>query len=157
IGDLNDLVAPPRDPNAKVYEMGPFGDGYRPAGEAMKPEKVAPFLQALADAREQTAPKLIDPYAEHEYRTASAAIRGLGAIPVFLVAPTVEQAPLLFREHPEPPPGAVLRFNDARRYPQFYDPAVRFDEGHLSRAGAEQFTKELAELFAAELSAGGIR
>lgn len=40
---------------------------------------------------------------------------------------------------------AVLAFNDPDRFPELYDPALRFDVGHLNAAGAERFTTRLAE------------
>lgn len=39
----------------------------------------------------------------------------------------------------------VLAFNDPERYPELYDPALRFDVGHLNARGAERFTQLLGE------------
>ncbi len=38
----------------------------------------------------------------------------------------------------------VLRYNRPDRYPELYEPAMRFDSGHLSADGALRFTRQLA-------------
>jgi len=38
----------------------------------------------------------------------------------------------------------VLRYNDPVAFPRFYEPALRFDSGHLSAAGAREFSRVLA-------------
>jgi hypothetical protein len=156
VSDLNDIFSASRHPDAIVHELGAGRDGYRPAGKPMAQEKIPDYTKALSKALEQTDQQLIDPYAEREYRDAAKAIRALGAIPIFLVAPALQQAPQRFRVPPDPP-GEIIAFNKAQEYPQFYDPAVRFDYGHLSRAGAEQFSETLAQTFAAEVLAAKIR
>lgn len=156
VTDFNDLFAAARHPDEGVHELGPRRDGYRPAGGPMPPDKIAEYTSALAEAAGEGKPKLMDPYAEHEYREVARSIRALGAVPVFLVAPLLQQAPFRFGEAAAAP-GAVIEFNDARRYPEFYNPGVRFDKGHLSRQGAEIFSQVFAERFISELQAGEIR
>jgi hypothetical protein len=39
----------------------------------------------------------------------------------------------------------VLRYNLPDAYPRFYDPALRFDSGHLNAEGALEFTRVLAQ------------
>ncbi len=41
----------------------------------------------------------------------------------------------------------VLRFNDPDRYPDLYDPDLRFDSGHLSDEGARLFSRLLAQRY----------
>jgi hypothetical protein len=154
--DLNDLFSEDRDPNEEVHELGARRDGYRSAGEPMPAEKVVEYANALAATRKHVEPRVIDPYAEQEYREAAKAIRRFGAVPVFLLPPKLPQTPLHFRKS-LPEPGEIMAFNDAAAYPQLYDPAVRFDPGHLSRAGAEEFTEIFAHTFAAEVRAGKLR
>lgn len=38
----------------------------------------------------------------------------------------------------------VFRYNRPKRYPEFYQPKMRFDSGHLSAEGAIRFTRQLA-------------
>ena len=154
--DVREALSVARHPDFIAGELGQRHDGYRPAGDPMTPEKVRDYTASLERAMTETMPQPIDPYAEEEYRKAARTIRGLGATPVFIIPPTLPQVPLQFRERPKPP-GTVTAFNDAKAYPALYEPAIRFDKGHLSRAGAELFSKTLAETFATELRAGRIR
>lgn len=156
ISDLNDLFSPPRDSEEAVHELGPRRNGYQAGHDAMRPEDVQDYTSKLARAAEDTDPRLIDPYAEAEYRSIAQAVRQHGATPVFLVPPNLPQNPVHFRESPAAP-GEVIAFNDAKKYPGFYDPAVRYDTGHLSREGAETFSQVFAERFVAEVRAGEIR
>ena len=48
----------------------------------------------------------------------------------------------------------LLRYNLPDRYPRFYDPALRYDSGHLTAEGALEFTRVLAEEYLT-LSSGG--
>jgi len=125
-----------------VPKLGPKGDGYRLSGAAMTPERAENFRRTLAAEVAAPGHEFIDPYAEGAYRDCAARIRQLGATPIFVVAPSIYQAPLRFRE--SPPPGPVLVFNDARTYPQLYHPNVRVDEQHLTNEGAAEFTRLLA-------------
>jgi hypothetical protein len=44
----------------------------------------------------------------------------------------------------------VLRYNLPERYPELYDPAMRYDSGHLSADGARLFSRFLARDYAAQ-------
>jgi len=126
-------------------ELGPNHDGYRLAGDAMSAERAAIFRQKLAQEVSEARPKFLDPATDQAYRTAAAQIRQAGAAPVFVVAPILSQTTARFREAP---PAPLLSFNDSRKYPEFYDTKVRIDDAHLTREGAEQFTRLLAQEFA---------
>lgn len=122
--------------------LGPDGDGYRLAGAAMGPERAELFRRQLAEEVSGPRSGFIDPYAESAYRESAAKIRLAGAQPIFVVAPSIFQSPLRFRQ--SPPPAPLLVFNDARAYPQLYDAKVRVDEQHLTSEGATEFTRLLA-------------
>jgi hypothetical protein len=124
------------------FLLGPKGDGYRLAGTAMAPERAEHFRRKLAEEVSASRTEFIDPYAESAYRDCAARIRQLGAEPIFVVAPSIFQSPLRFRE--SPPPAPMLVFNDARTYPQLYDTKVRVDDQHLTNEGAAEFTRLLA-------------
>lgn len=124
------------------FLLGPKGDGYRLAGAAMLPERAENFRRKLAEEVSASRSELIDPYAESAYRDCAARIRKLGAAPMFVVAPSIFQSPLRFRE--SPPPAPMLVFNDAKTYPQLYDTKVRVDDQHLTNEGAAEFTRLLA-------------
>ena len=126
-------------------ELGPHGDGYRLAGDAMSAERAASFEQRLAREISEATQKYLDPATECSYRHAAGQIRGAGATPIFLVTPVIFQSTSRFRQAPQPAP--VIAFNDARKYPNFYDAKLRIDDGHLTRPGAENLTRVLAEEF----------
>ena len=126
-------------------ELGPRGDGYRIAGPAMSTERAAIFQQHLARELSVATQKYLDPATEEGYRQAAAQIRTAGAAPVFVVTPVLFQSTWRFRRRP--PPAPIIAFNDARKYPAFYDPKVRIDDGHLTRESAEDFARLLAREF----------
>ena len=144
VGRAVDWSAASNDEDSKL-ELGPAGDGYRIAGSAMPPDRAAIFQQTLALELTSARPRAVDRYTESAYRDAAAKVRGLPSTPIFVSTPVIFQSLLQFRA--APPPGLVLSFNDARAYPAFYDSAVRIDDGHLTREGAEQFTRVLAQEF----------
>jgi hypothetical protein len=126
-------------------ELGPHGDGYRWAGDAMSAERAVSFKQRLADEISDATQKYLDPATESGYRQSAAQIRAAGATPVFVVTPIIFQSTSRFRQ--TPPPAPIIAFNDARKYPQFYDVKVRIDDGHLTRPAAEDFCRALATEF----------
>jgi len=112
----------------------------------MSAEQAAGFQQQLAQEIAQAKPKPLDPVADQAYRDHAQHIRALGAVPFFVVPPLIFQSPVRFRE-PPPPPGPLLTFNDAGAYPMLFDTQFRIDDAHLTREGAEQFTRLLAQEF----------
>ena len=126
------------------FLLGPKGNGYRLAGTAMSPEQAQQFRSKLAEEVAAPGPEFMDPYAESAYRDCATRIRKLGVAPIFVVAPSIFQSPLRFRETA---PGPLLAFNDSRTYPQLYDPKVRVDQQHLTDEGAAEFTRLLALKF----------
>jgi hypothetical protein len=126
-------------------ELGPRGDGYRWAGDAMSPERAVSFQKRLAQEIAGATTKYLDPATETGYRDSAAKIRAAGAKPILVVTPLIFQTTSRFRQAPSPAP--VLAFNNARKYPEFYDAKVRVDEGHLTRPAAENFARLLAQEF----------
>ena len=126
-------------------ELGPRRDGYRWAGAAMSGERAVSFQQRLADEISGATQKPLDPATEIGYRQAAKQIREAGAAPVFVVTPIIFQTTSRFRQ--SPPPAPIIAFNDARKFPQYYDVKVRIDDGHLTRPAAEDFCRALAQEF----------
>lgn len=124
------------------FQLGPNGDGYRLAGAPMSPERAEKFRRRLAQEVAAARTEYIDPYADRAYRECAKKIRRLGATPIFVAPPGLFQSPTLFRK--SPPPGPLFLFNDARAYPQLYDPKVRVDTQHLTNEGSAEFTRLLA-------------
>lgn len=148
VGRGVELIFPGQDERMAEadLELGRRRDGYRLAGDAMPPEQAAGFAQRLAHEVAEARPKLLDPVADEAYRDYAQRIHALGAAPLFIVPPIVFQSPFRFRE-PPPAPGPLLAFNDARSYPMLFDTKVRIDDAHLTREGAEEFTRLLAREF----------
>jgi hypothetical protein len=126
-------------------DLGPRRDGYRRAGNAMSAQNAASFQKRLAQEVAGARPKPIDPYADAAYRDYGRRIRQVGAAPLFVVTPLIFQSPISFRK--SPPPGPLLAFNDCKTYPMLFDPKVRIDDMHLTKEGAEEFTRLLAREF----------
>jgi hypothetical protein len=126
-------------------ELGPQGDGYRLAGAAMSAERAASFQERLAQEISEATQKYLDPTTETGYRHAAGQIRAAGATPIFVVTPIIFQTTSHFRQ--VPPPAPVIAFNDAHKYPNFYDVKIRIDDGHMTRPAAENLTRVLAEEF----------
>src|SRR5688572_26885335 len=148
VGRGMDLIFPQKDDRKSEAEMelGPRRDGYRLAGHAMTAEQAAAFQQRLAQEIAEARPKPLDPVADEAYRDYDQRIRAIGAAPIFVVPPLIFQSPVTFRE-PPPPPGPLLTFNDARAYLMLFDTQFRIDDAHLTREGAEEFTRLLAQEF----------
>jgi hypothetical protein len=128
-------------------ELGPRRDGYRIAGDAMSAEHAASFQQRLVREISEARPRYLDPATEQGYSEAAARIRAAGAKAILVVTPSIFQSPLRFKPSS---PAPVIAFNDAGKFPEFYDVNVRIDDAHLTREGAEKFTVALAREFVRE-------
>lgn len=148
VGRAVDLLSPRNDDRkleAEV-ELGPRRDGYRLAGHAMSAENATSFQKRLAQEIANARPKPLDLYADEAYRAYAQRIRAIGAAPVFVIPPLIFQSHVSFRE-PPPPPGPLLVFNNAASYPVLFDAQFRIDDAHLTKEGAEEFTRLLAQEF----------
>ena len=107
-------------------------------------EDAASFQKRLDEEIAHARPKPLDPAADGAYRSYATRLREIGAVPLFVVPPLIFQSPVSFGQSS---PGPLFSFNDARTYPMLYDPKVRIDDAHLTREGAEEFTRLLAQEF----------
>jgi len=128
-----------------ALELGPKQDGYRLAAGAMSAERAVSYQKLLAQEIADARPTPLDPATDQGYREAATRIRAAGAEPIFVVTPVIFQTPVQFRR--SPPPAPIIAFNDARKFPEYYDPKARIDESHLTREAAEKFTVVLAREF----------
>jgi hypothetical protein len=110
----------------------------------MSAENAASFQKRLAQEITEAQPKQIDPYADEAYRNYAGQIRQIGAEPFFVVTPLIFQSPISFRASP---PGPLLAFNNSKTYPMLFESKVRIDDAHLTKEGAEEFTRLLAQEF----------
>ncbi|MEY2549483.1 MAG: hypothetical protein QOD64_2065 [Verrucomicrobiota bacterium] len=144
VGRATEFLFPQNRKAEAAVELGPRRDGYRLAGHAMSAEDAASFQKRLADELAQAQPKPLDPQADETYRRYAGRFREIGAAPFFLVPPLIFQSPIRFRQTP---PGPLLSFTDARTYPLLFETKVRIDDAHLTKEGAEEFTRLLAREF----------
>ena len=144
VGRATELLSPQNRKAEADLELGPGRDGYRLAGQAMPAEDAASFQNRLAQEIGQARPKPLDPYADDAYRNSAARFKEMGATALFVVPPLIFQSPVSFRQSP---PGPLLSFNDAHAYPMLFDTKVRIDDAHLTKEGAEEFTRLLAREF----------
>ena len=146
VGRAIELLSPQKDDQkAAEAELGLRRDGYRLAGGgALSAEHAASFEKRLAQEAAQAHPKPLDPYADEAYRQSAQQIRAVGAAPFFVVTPVIFQAQVSFRSSP---PGPLLSFNDAVKYPMLFQTKFRIDDAHLTTEGAEEFTRLLAQEF----------
>jgi hypothetical protein len=145
VGRATEILFPQNREVDADLELGPRRDGYRLAGNAMTPEDAASFQKRLDEEIAHARPKPLDPAADGAYRSYATRLREIGAVPLFVVPPLIFQSPVSFGQSS---PGPLFSFNDARTYPMLYDPKVRIDDAHLTREGAEEFTRLLAQEFA---------
>ncbi|MFL6583465.1 MAG: hypothetical protein ACJ8KU_02990, partial [Chthoniobacterales bacterium] len=148
VGLVSDLIETRKiDRNAEMEsQIGPKRDGYQVPLAPMPAARVPQFLQKVQRETQSAHARFVDPWSEKTYRDEAAGFAKLGARCVFVITPVASQSPLRFHS-PPPPPGPVLLFNNAQKYPQLFDPAARADEGHMSKVAADEFTRLLAEQF----------
>ena len=145
--------------------LGPARDGYLPldlggprARESNAELRADPApLVALARSlqRQQRRPPRgqPEPFARQVFERILARCDELDAVPVFVLQPGTHYEVDLVKAHARGLVPHLLRFDRVAEYPEFFDLEHRWDYSHLSRAGAERFTRLLAAEFSA-LAAG---
>ena len=135
--------------------LGAASDGYVTRPNRMSPNQAAAYERGLAAAMAQTDVRPLSPYASEAYRQCAQEVRKIGATPIFLITPSTteinvsaENASL--RE-------VVMAFNNPRTYPNLYHSSVRRDGQHLTKSGAEEFTRIVAANFVELAQAGEIK
>jgi hypothetical protein len=89
------------------------------------------------------------------YRQCAQEVRNVGAAPIFLITPNTTQINVATES--TWPAGVVMAFNNPRAYPSLYRSSVRRDGQHLTKSGAEEFTRIVAANFVELARAGGIK
>ncbi len=83
-------------------------------------------------------------------------IQGICAGPHYLLTTSTTRFNVTYLDNARPP-GVVMAFNDPRVYPNLYRSSVRLDEDHLTKEGAEEFTRIMAANFMQLVQAGEIK
>ena len=139
----------------RVRYLGVASDGYVIRPNQMSPTQVEEYERGLAAAMAQTDTHPLSSYAVEAYRQCAEDVRKIGATPIFLITPSTTQINVATESTGLT--GVVMAFNNPRTYPSLYRSSVRRDEQHLTKSGAEEFTRIVAANFVELARAGGIK
>ena len=135
--------------------LGVASDGYVTRPNRMSPNQVTAYERGLAAAMAQTGTHPLSPYAVEAYRQCAQEVRKIGATPIFLITPSTTQINVATESTGLT--GVVMAFNNPRTYPSLFRSDVRRDGQHLTKSGAEEFTRIVAANFVELARAGGIK
>ena len=135
--------------------LGVASDGYVTRPNRISPNQVAAYERGLAAAMAQTDTHPLSPYAVEAYRQCAQEVRETGATPIFLITPSTTQINVATESTGLT--GVVMAFNNPRTYPGLYRSSARRDGQHLTKSGAEEFTRIVAANFVELARAGGVK
>ena len=135
--------------------LGPASDGYVIRPNRMSANQAAAYERALAVAMAQAGAHPLSPYAVEAYRRCAQEVRNIGAAPIFLITPSTTQINVTAESTGLT--GVVMAFNDPRVYPDLFRSSVRRDGQHLTKSGADEFTRLVAANFVELARAGRIK
>jgi hypothetical protein len=135
--------------------LGAAGDGYVPRAGEMSPSQTVAYERGLAATMAQRSTRPVSPYTVAAYRQCATEVRDLGATPIFLITPSTTQISIATESSALP--GVVMAFNKPRTYPNLYHSSIRRDGQHLTKSGAEEFTRIVAANFVELARTGGIK
>jgi hypothetical protein len=135
--------------------LGAASDGYVTRPNRMSPSRSAAYERGLAAAMAKSNTSPLSPYAVEAYRQCAQEVRKIGALPIFLITPSTTEINVAVESTGMP--GVVMAFNDPRVYPNLYRSDVRRDGQHLTKSGAEEFTRIVAANFVELARAGEIK
>jgi hypothetical protein len=142
------VIVPVLEPSRPREEEWIKTNGYRPEPEGgLKGKELEDFTGKLQEIEKQLNRVKMRPVLAAAVEEISAAVRAAHAEPIFVISPTINTYENLIT----PADLSVLRFNDPRKYPELFDPALFFDEFHLNPSGAVKFTDALGRSFAAQV------
>ena len=135
--------------------LGAASDGYVTRPNRMSPSQPAAYERALAAAMAQTGTRPLSPYAMEAYRQCAQEVRNIGAVPIFLITPSTTEINVAAKTTELT--GVVMAFNNPQAYPNLFRSSARRDGQHLTKAGAEEFTRIVATNFVGLARAGDIK
>jgi hypothetical protein len=133
--------------------LGMASDGYITRPNQMSLEQVAEYERGLAAAMAQTDTHPLSPYAVEAYRQCAKEVRKIGATPIFVIPPSTTQINVTTENSGLT--SVVMAFNNPRTYPSLYRSSAHRDGLHLSKSGAEEFTRIVAANFV-DLAPAGV-
>ena len=145
-----------RDTNERrASYLGAASDGYLARPGRMSSSQTEAYERGLAAAMAQARTHPLSPYALEAYRQCAKEVRNVGATPIFLITPITTQINIATESTGAP--GVVMAFNNPQAYPSLYRSDVRRDEQHLTKSGAEEFTRMVAANFVELARKGAIK
>ena len=144
-GDTNERLA---------SYLGAARDGYVTRPNRMSSSEAAAYERALATTMTQIGTRPLSSYTIEAYRQCAQDVRSIGAMPIFLVTPNTAQIDITTENTGLP--GVVMAFNNPGTYPDLYRSDVRRDGQHLTKSGAEEFTRIVAANFVELARAGEV-
>jgi hypothetical protein len=104
---------------------------------------LAHFEESLKATKEQHPMHIIRPGLATAVLSIADELRRANVEPIFIMPPSMNSTGV----QGWPAGVTLLSFNDPDGYAQLYDPALRYDMGHLNAEGAQVFTRLLAQKF----------
>ena len=153
--DVLDHFLGPDTKERRASYLGAGSDGYVTRPNRMSPSQAAAFERALAAAMAEAGTRPLSAYAVEAYRQCAQEVRDIGAAPIFLITPSTTQIGVATEGTGTP--GLVMAFNNPRAYPNLFRSSARRDGQHLTKSGAEEFTRILATNFVGLARAGDIK
>jgi len=135
--------------------LGVASDGYVIRPGQMSPSQAEVYERALAAAMAQPGTRPLSAYAVEAYRQCATEVRSIGATPIFLITPNTPQINVATENTGLP--GVLMAFNNPRAYPSLYRSSAHRDGQHLTKSGAEEFTRIVAANFVELARAGGVK
>ena len=129
----------------RVSYLGAAGDGYVARPNRMSPSHAMGYERGLATAMAQSGTRPLSSYTLEAYRQCAQEVRKIGATPIFLITPSTTQ--ISIQSENTGLSGVVMAFNNPRTYPNLYRTELRRDGQHLTKSGAEEFTRIVAANF----------
>jgi hypothetical protein len=135
--------------------LGAARDGYVTRPGRMSPSQAAAYERGLAAAMAQAGTRRLSAYTVEAYRQCAQEVSSIGAAPIFLITPSTTQ--INIANESTGVPGVVMAFNNPRTYPSLFRSGARRDGQHLTKSGAEEFTRIVAANFVSLARAGEIK
>ena len=154
-GDVLDYFLSRDTKERRASYLGAASDGYVTRPGRMSPIQAAAYERGLAAAMTQAGTRPLSTYAVEGYRQCAQEVRNIGAAPIFLITPSTTQINTATENAGAP--GIVMAFNNPRTYPSLYRSSARRDGQHLTKPGAEEFTRVVAANFVSLARAGEIK
>jgi hypothetical protein len=154
-GDVLGHFLGPDTKERRASYLGAASDGYVTRPNQMSPSQPAAYERALAAAMAQTGTRPLSPYAMEAYRQCAQEVRNIGAVPIFLITPSTTE--INVAAETTELTGVVMAFNNPQAYPNLFRSSARRDGQHLTKAGAEEFTRIVATNFVGLARAGDIK